>query len=114
MSLPTLTGRRVLVASALLAAAAGGGRLAVGSDHQDTPLVELNPKRPSGSTVPLTSARPASSVIVVVPPFATAKSASFPKACCNGSAWPSRCAASRICSCSMNLSRDWIRWCAMN
>ena len=43
MSLPTLTGRRVLVASALLAAAAGGGRLAVGSDHQDTPLVELNP-----------------------------------------------------------------------
>lgn len=43
MSLPTLTGRRVLVASALVAAAAGAGRLAVGSDHQDTPLVELNP-----------------------------------------------------------------------
>ena len=43
MSLPTLTGRRVLIASALVAAAAGAGRLAVGSDHQDTPLVELNP-----------------------------------------------------------------------
>jgi hypothetical protein len=43
MSLPTLTGRRVLVASALVAAAASAGRLAVGSDHQDTPLVELNP-----------------------------------------------------------------------
>ena len=44
MLLPTLTGRRVVAGGALVVAAAlGVGRLALGSDHQDTPLVELNP-----------------------------------------------------------------------
>jgi hypothetical protein len=44
MSLPTLSGRSVVVASVLVAAVAAGlWRLAFGSDHQDTPLVELNP-----------------------------------------------------------------------
>lgn len=43
MPFPTLIGRRALVAGALMAAAAAIGRLAAGSDHQDTPLVELNP-----------------------------------------------------------------------
>jgi uncharacterized protein DUF4331 len=43
MPLPTLTRRRLLVAGGLAIAAVGAVRLAVGSDHQDTPLVELNP-----------------------------------------------------------------------
>lgn len=44
MTLASLTGRRGLAAAgaALALAAAGAVRIAVGSDHQDTPLVELN------------------------------------------------------------------------
>jgi len=44
MTFASLTGRRALAAAgvALALAAAGAVRIAVGSDHQDTPLVELN------------------------------------------------------------------------
>ncbi len=44
MTFASLTGRRALAAAgaALAFAAAGAVRIAVGSDHQDTPLVELN------------------------------------------------------------------------
>jgi hypothetical protein len=44
MPFASLTGRRGLAAAgiALALAAAGAARIAVGSDHQDTPLVELN------------------------------------------------------------------------
>ena len=44
MTFAWLTGRRALAAAgvALALAAAGAVRIAVGSDHQDTPLVELN------------------------------------------------------------------------
>ena len=44
MTLASLTGRRGVAAGgvALALAAAGAVRIAVGSDHQDTPLVELN------------------------------------------------------------------------
>ena len=44
MTFASLTGRRALAAAGagLAFAAAGAVRIAVGSDHQDTPLVELN------------------------------------------------------------------------
>src|SRR5688572_24598628 len=45
MNFASLTGRLALAAlavAALAVAAAGTVRIAVGSDHQDTPLVELN------------------------------------------------------------------------
>ena len=47
MTLASLTGRRTIVVAviALTLAAAGAVRIAVGSDHQDTPLVELNPEQ---------------------------------------------------------------------
>jgi hypothetical protein len=44
MHLSTLTRRHAIAGGVLVVAAAlGVGRLALGSDHQDTPLVELNP-----------------------------------------------------------------------
>jgi hypothetical protein len=65
MPLPTLTGRRALVAGALVAAAAGAGRLAVGSDHQDTPLVELNPTQDMTDVYAFPSSTPGRIVLVL-------------------------------------------------
>jgi hypothetical protein len=47
MTLASLTGRHALAVAAIALglAAAGAFRIAVGSDHQDTPLVELNPEQ---------------------------------------------------------------------
>jgi hypothetical protein len=47
MTLAALTGRRAFATAVLAAglASAGAVRIAVGSDHQDTPLVELNPEQ---------------------------------------------------------------------
>jgi Domain of unknown function (DUF4331) len=65
MPLPNLTGRRALVAGALVAAAAGAGRLAVGSDHQDTPLVELNPTQDMTDVYAFPSSTPGRIVLVL-------------------------------------------------
>ena len=45
MTLAALSGRRAFATAVIAAglATAGAVRIAVGSDHQDTPLVELNP-----------------------------------------------------------------------
>ena len=42
--LPTSPRRALVAAVVALAGVAGAARLAIGSDHQDTPFVELNPK----------------------------------------------------------------------
>jgi len=82
MPLPTLTGRRALVAGALVAAAAGAGRLAVGSDHQDTPLVELNPTQDMTDVYAFPSSTPGRIVLVLnswafLTPAQTAAGATF-------------------------------------
>src|SRR4029077_5699489 len=65
MPFPTLTRRRALVAGALVAAAAGIGRLAVGSDHQDTPLVELNPTQDMTDVYAFPASAPGRIVLVM-------------------------------------------------
>jgi len=83
MPFPTLTRRRALVAGALVAAAAAGvGRLAIGSDHQDTPLVELNPTQDMTDVYAFPGSAPGRIVLVLnswafLTPAQTAAGATF-------------------------------------
>lgn len=83
MPFPTLTRRRALVAGALVAAAAAGiARLAIGSDHQDTPLVELNPTQDMTDVYAFPGSAPGRIVLVMnswafLTPAQTAAGATF-------------------------------------
>jgi hypothetical protein len=85
MAMPTrpTTRRRTLLAALLvLAGGAGAATLAIGSDHQDTPEVELNPRMDMTDVYAFPGASPGRIVLVMnsrafLTPGATAADASF-------------------------------------
>jgi Domain of unknown function (DUF4331) len=79
---PTLRRRTLAAGLVVLAGAAGAAGLALGSDHQDTPEVELNPKMDMTDVYVFPSPTPGRIVLVMdsrafLTPGATAADASF-------------------------------------
>ncbi len=82
MHAPPALRRRAIAGLVVIGSAVGAARLAIGSDHQDTPEVELNPKMDMTDVYAFPGATPGRIVLVMntrafLTPGATAADASF-------------------------------------